>query len=377
MQKKPLKIAYIVPYKFIPPMNGGQKAAFGMAEYLSNVVDLLCISTKNNLTEKAQFFTRPILSNSVVRYINLFSWPQLYKTLKDKQINFCITHQHFIFFLIWPLCKILGIKSGIYIQNLEYKRFQSMGKIYWKIIYVSEWIAYKLADYLFFISPDEIPGAVRTFNISIEKCIEIPYGVSNKKYSIPDKKLKREQLGLEQNKLLILFFGPLTYKPNLEALEMMLNHIEPQLKNLYPEMAYKFIICGGGLPDKYQNLRYSPTFDYQGFVEDIDSYIQACDVMLNPVISGGGVKTKLIESIAQGTTVISSKSGALGASPQVCEKKLVQVDDEDYAAYAHSIVKEYYSGEKATPEEFFNHFYWRNIINRLISRIESSMTQKT
>ncbi len=370
MQKEPLKIAYIVPYKFIPAMNGGQKAAFGMAEYLSKSVDLVCISTKNNLTTNAQFLTVPILSNSFIRYFNIFSWPKIYRAFKANKINFCLTHQHFIFLLIWPICKIMGIKTGIYIQNLEYKRFQSMNKIYWRIIYFSEWLTYKLSNYLFFISPDEIPVALKTFNVSNEKCTEIPYGVSIEKYSIPDKKFKREQLGLKQNELLILFFGPLSYRPNLEALEMMLNHIEPQLKALYPDLKYKFIICGGGLPDKYERLERFPSFDYLGYVEDIESYVQACDIMLNPIVSGGGVKTKLIESIALGTTVISSKSGALGAYPQVCGEKLVQVDDDDYLAYAHSIESQYYSIEKETPERFYEHFYWANIVIKLINTIK-------
>ena len=87
---------------------------------------------------------------------------------------------------------------------------------------------------------------------------------------------------------------------------------------------YKILVCGKGLPDFFNDLKdYSDkNIIYAGFVDDISIYFKAADVFLNPIISGGGVKTKAIEAIAMDCTVISTEIGALGLIREACGNKL-------------------------------------------------------
>ncbi len=95
---------------------------------------------------------------------------------------------------------------------------------------------------------------------------------------------------------------------------------------------YKIVICGKGLPNEMNNLKSyaNKNIIYAGFVDDITAYFKAADIMLNPVLSGGGVKTKMIEAIAFGATVVASKTGAAGIERSVCGNKLSIVDDNDW-----------------------------------------------
>jgi hypothetical protein len=55
---------------------------------------------------------------------------------------------------------------------------------------------------------------------------------------------------------------------------------------------------------------------------DINEYIDGCDVMINPILSGGGVKTKAIDTLARSQTVISTQTGAEGIDAKVCGNNL-------------------------------------------------------
>ncbi len=128
------------------------------------------------------------------------------------------------------------------------------------------------------------------------------------------------------------------------------------------DFPYCFLICGGGLPKQYEKLEAYERVKYLGYVEDIEAYVQAADLMVNPVNSGGGVKTKLVEAIALGTTVVSSFTGALGVLPEACGPKLRRVADKDYTAFAETLLQCFREGQVPTPTTFYETYYWGNIV---------------
>jgi glycosyltransferase involved in cell wall biosynthesis len=108
-----------------------------------------------------------------------------------------------------------------------------------------------------------------------------------------------------------------------------------------------------------------------GYVEDLEFYLMGCEVFLNPVNSGGGIKTKLVEALAYGLNVVSSENGAIGVDPQICNGKLAVCADGDWKAFAEAVCR--YKGEESeTPSTFYEHFYWANITERAARFIEGS-----
>ena len=355
------KISYVVPYKFLPPRNGGQNAAYFFSAFIGQSHPLMVLSTSDNNPPSIPYDIYPVLSRHPIRYVNIISWFSIFNKLSSFRPDYCLVHQHFIFFLFWPITSILGIPIGIYVQNIEYQRFRSMRKWWWPIIYASEWISYRLADGLFFISPADIDPAKKNFRLKISACFALPFGTDK----LQDVQGQMSESDAANPERLILFYGPLSYQPNLEALNTILKHIEPEIRTLARNIRYKLIICGGGLPQGY-SLGDSPFVSYLGYVDDIESLVRSSHVMINPVTKGGGVKTKVIESIAWGTSVVSSRSGALGIDVESCGEKLIVVDDNDYKGYAQEIVRLMQAPKSTTSSLFYKNYYWGNIADQFI-----------
>ena len=163
---------------------------------------------------------------------------------------------------------------------------------------------------------------------------------------------------------ILLFNGLLNYKPNWDALKNILENINPLLiKN--ENFKYKIVICGKGLPDEMNNLKSyaDKNIIFAGFVDDITIYFKAADIMLNPVQSGGGVKTKMVEAIAFGATVIATETGAAGIDRSVCGNKLTIVEDNDWESFVNRIM--HTETKEATPSGFYALYNWDNIIKKI------------
>lgn len=356
-------VAVVVPYRFVPPKNGGHKAAFGLCQFLAEQTRLTAISTADNAPDEAPFPVQPLLSAGISRYVAPGGARRIARFFGQAGVTHCIAFQPFIALLLFLPCRLKGVALSIYIQNLEYQRFRSMGKAWWPLVFLVEWLAFWLADQLYFISPDEVAPGQRAFGLKAEKCHVLPYGTPHPAQPgrAQARARIRKQRGYTEEECLIIFFGPQTYQPNLEAVVRIVEHIEPAFRQI-ADFPYRFLICGGGLPSHYDQLRAFDRIDYLGYVEDIEAYVQACDLMVNPVNSGGGVKTKLVEAIALGTTVVSSYTGALGVLPAACGPKLVRVEDEDYTAFAATLRAAFLKGAVPTPNIFYDRYYWGNIV---------------
>jgi len=136
---------------------------------------------------------------------------------------------------------------------------------------------------------------------------------------------------------------------------------------------YHIIICGPDLPGQYRLLSgyKNENITYAGFVDDINLYFQAADIFINPISEGGGIKTKVVEALAAGCSVVSYKSGALGIPVAVTGEKLCITDDKNADAFTECLLKELTMGTTAIPREFFNYFSWKGIAHTAATAINS------
>jgi glycosyltransferase involved in cell wall biosynthesis len=152
---------------------------------------------------------------------------------------------------------------------------------------------------------------------------------------------------------------------------MILQQINPRLEK--EKIGYKIIICGKNLPANYNELKdfTSQNIIYAGFVDDINLYFKGADIFINPVTDGGGIKTKLVEALSYGLSVVSTVSGAIGIPSSEASNKMLQVKDGNWDDFTEAIVK--IDPAEKTPTAFFDHFYWGNIAER----VRSILTQPT
>lgn len=310
--------AVVIPYVFLPPQNGGHQAGYGLCEALSSKVPTVCISSFGNTPGAYGFQLEFAFRESVVKYFSPLAAWRCYRILKATRVRHCIVQQPFIAPLLLPILALSGISLLVYAHNIEYQRFRSMNKWWWRIVWMVEWFVYRLANQVLFISAEERVAAIGEFGLDPQKCVDVPYGIER---NVPPAEQERQIARLEvaathgfkETERWILFFGSQNYLPNLEAVLFIAQELAPFLKS-QTKQDYRILICGGGLPVEYDKLEAFRQYhlDYLGFVEDIDRYVLAADVVLNPIVKGAGVKTKVLEAIALGKTVVSTESGAFG-----------------------------------------------------------------
>lgn len=357
----------MMPYSYLPYHSGGQKSIAQFLEYLGQETNLTVVSVDKNDTGLVRHYSLlPLLENKPSRYYNVGLIRKISELVKGNDIKTIIWEHPYYAWLAFRIKKRTGVKTIIHTHNIEYQRFRSLGKWWWPLLKVYEKWCFRKADTVFFISPEERQFAIDKWKLNPAKCVNMPFGVPVKE-NPADKKACRDTIanlhGISQGERILLFNGLLSYKPNLDALMAILEKINPLLQQA--SLAYKIIICGKGLPEELHELSAFKTKNiiYAGFVDDIESYFKAADVFLNPVQSGGGIKTKMVEAIAFGTTVVATQSGAAGIERDVCGEKLVVVPDNDWDAFAGAI-RALPAGAVPTPSAYYKTYYWGEIARK-------------
>ena len=320
-----------------------------------------------------------ILGSSKLRYANPLLFFKIKKLIKQKEITDLIIVHPYYGWLAWLLKKSTGVKLSLLSHNIEAVRFKSMGKSWWKLLWFYEKNVHKIIDHNFFVTAEDLQFALKNYGLNPALCHVITYGIDWKEApSRQEKKdaaiIIRQQYNIKEEEKILLFNGTLDYKPNIEAINYIIKNINPLLLT-QKNFKYKIIICGKGLPASYNDLKdyNNENIIYAGFVNDINLFFKAADLFLNPVITGGGIKTKLVEALGNNVSSISCESGAYGIPQTAAANKLIVVKDFDWAAFANGIFTAEIDAN--IPAAFFNHFYWGNIAAKAGSIIAGNTTQ--
>jgi glycosyltransferase involved in cell wall biosynthesis len=128
------------------------------------------------------------------------------------------------------------------------------------------------------------------------------------------------------------------------------------------------LIAGKGLPEPLQNTikQTNGQIRYMGFISDLDAFLKACDIMLNPVLLGGGIKTKAVEALGYDKVVISTHTGAAGILPEVCGDNLHITEDGNWQAFTDAIIS-HIGQQPHISASFYDTYYWGNIAKKILA----------
>ena len=107
----------------------------------------------------------------------------------------------------------------------------------------------------------------------------------------------------------LFMIGSLNWLPNQEGLEWLLREVWPTLHAEMPDV--ELHVAGSGIPAHLLAPRTDNVFVH-GFVESAPAFMQQYDLMLVPLLSGGGMRVKIIEGMALGKAILSTPIGAEG-----------------------------------------------------------------
>lgn len=191
--------------------------------------------------------------------------------------------------------------SMLYYRNFTVEK-NLIKRFYWfnqykKILYYEN----KLQNYFFkitVVSQKDKEWLVEKSKIPCEKIEVVPNGIDLdffRSYSCEEVDKFRKELSI--NFPAIIFRGIMNFQPNIDACLWFLQNVFPLLKKDIPEI--KFCVVGPNPPKKVLKYR-SEDIIVTGYVEDIRKYMVSCDVNVCPMISGSGIKNKIMEAMALG-----------------------------------------------------------------------------
>ena len=108
----------------------------------------------------------------------------------------------------------------------------------------------------------------------------------------------------------MLFVGSVRHKPNLEALLWFVDHVFPRVVAANPQAT--LVIAGAGSWEAMGNKLNHPNIRPLGLVPEMRELFERYALFICPILSGSGVRVKLLEAFASGIPVVSTTLGAEG-----------------------------------------------------------------
>lgn len=145
-----------------------------------------------------------------------------------------------------------------------------------------------------------------------------PIGIDTRDYH-PDESSFRRPLSLS-------FIGSLDWMPNQEGLQWFLDEVwTPLLAPAFPELT--FHIGGRTAPRWLRELKMDRVV-FHGEVPSAPDFLNQHAVMVVPLLSGGGMRAKILEGMAVGKVVVSTRLGMEGIDAEDWQECLLADDPQ-------------------------------------------------
>jgi glycosyltransferase involved in cell wall biosynthesis len=138
----------------------------------------------------------------------------------------------------------------------------------------------------------------------------------------------------------LLVLGPLQAGGRLDGLRWLLASVWPRFRAQHPEA--RLLVVGAGAPDDIRARDGQEGVEVRGFVEDLDGVLSESDLCAMPLLTGGGIRIKVLELLPRGVPCLGSRIAVRG---------FVGVEGV-YEANAPEEWLENLSAVAARPEEF-------------------------
>jgi glycosyltransferase involved in cell wall biosynthesis len=127
----------------------------------------------------------------------------------------------------------------------------------------------------------------------------------------------------------LVFLGRFGYRVNVEAAVRAARHVFPRVRQRVPGAT--LVLVGSDPPAAIRQLAAIPGVEVTGYVEDVRPFLGRAAVSLSPMVTGGGVKYKVLQSLAMATPVVTNERGARGTGLVSGRDLVVEESDEGMA----------------------------------------------
>jgi len=143
----------------------------------------------------------------------------------------------------------------------------------------------------------------------------IPFAVDLSNYPYKEHKINK-------NRITFFHIGSMNWQPNIEGMNWFLNNIWEKAVAKYPNIF--LILAGKGNKKVFENKSYTNVQIFD-FVEDAQQFMKDYDIMIVPLLSGSGMRIKIMEGMALGKPIITTTTGAEGI--EITDKENIFIAD--------------------------------------------------
>ena len=330
-----LQLCHKVPY---PPRDGGSIAMNNLTQGLINTgnqVRVLAINTPNNLVYIDEIDQEYVKSTKIeavyidtairisAAFLNLFTDKsynierfisddfdsKLAEILQEEEYDIVQLESLFIAPYLATIRKYSKAKVVLRSHNVEFEIWQRRSatcKNPLKKAYLSL-LTTRLKKYeIDHMNKYDAIACITTRDMEMQKELgravpmtDIPVGVDEIKDAIVEI----------ADPVSLFHLGSMDWMPNLEAIEWFLNDVWEDVKKAIPEI--KLNLAGKSMPQWLLNTT-DPNMETMGHIKDARQYMNNNGIMIVPLLSGSGMRVKIIEGMALGKVIISTAIGAEG-----------------------------------------------------------------
>jgi sugar transferase (PEP-CTERM/EpsH1 system associated) len=165
----------------------------------------------------------------------------------------------------------------------------------------------------------------------------------------------------------LVFTGKMDFRPNIDAMRWFCAEVWPDVRRRVPGV--HLYIVGQGPHPEVQRMTEDPAITVTGFVPEILPYFGGADVYIVPLRVGGGTRLKVLEAMASGLAIVSTRLGAEGIDLEDGEHAMLADTPDAFASAAVRLLEDadlrLALGRRARAQAEAR-YDWRQIVPRLI-----------
>lgn len=228
-----------------------------------------------------------------------------------------VVRMHNIEHQIWE--RLASNESNPFMKFLYHVNEKQLRKVEDSILNkVDGYMTISEPDYLYFekTAPD-IPGVV------------IPFGIDMDNYELEDDFIASDKPSL-------CHIGSMNWSPNIEGIEWFLDDVWPLIHEAHPDL--EFTVAGHGTPDHLMQ-RKDANVKFVGTVPDANEFMLDHELMIVPLLSGSGIRVKIVEAMALGRVVITTSVGAEGLSVENGKHLFIADTPEEFLSVINKCIQ--------------------------------------
>lgn len=228
-----------------------------------------------------------------------------------------VVRMHNIEHQIWE--RLANNESNPFMKFLYHVNEKQLRKVEDSILNkVDGYMTISEPDYQYFEkTAPEIPGVV------------IPFGIDMDNYELEDDFIASDKPSL-------CHIGSMNWSPNIEGIEWFLDDVWPLIHEAHPDL--EFTVAGHGTPEHLMQ-RKDANVTFVGTVPDANEFMLDHELMIVPLLSGSGIRVKIVEAMALGRVVITTSVGAEGLSVENGKHLFIADTPEEYLSVINKCIQ--------------------------------------